>query len=49
MARLLLEKRFGPLNPAVVQRLEAMAQDQLEQVGIALVTAGSLRELGLED
>jgi len=43
-----LRKRFGPLSPAALQRLQALSADKLAEVGEALITASSLGELGLE-
>jgi hypothetical protein len=43
-----LEQRFGPLTPATRQRLEALSADELEALAVAILTAQSLRELGLE-
>jgi hypothetical protein len=43
-----LEKRFGPLSPAVKQRLEALSAEQVDQLGLDFVNAQSLRDLGLE-
>jgi Domain of unknown function (DUF4351) len=48
MLLLQLEKRFGPLSPPVLQRLEALTPQQVEEKLVAFVTAGSLAELGLE-
>jgi putative transposase len=47
--RLLLERRFGPLSPAVLQRLEAWPTDRLEELLLAVPEAASLQELRLED
>jgi hypothetical protein len=47
--RKLLEHRFGPLNPDVQRRLDSLGPERLEALTLALLTAGSLRELGLED
>jgi Domain of unknown function (DUF4351) len=48
-ARLLLEKRFGPLTPEVQQRLEEWPTDRLDELLLALVDAPSLRALNLEE
>ncbi|CAN5885784.1 hypothetical protein BH23PLA1_BH23PLA1_20230 [soil metagenome] len=45
----MLENRFGPLSEAVRARLEALPADRLESLGVELLSAGSLKELGLED
>jgi hypothetical protein len=47
--QLQLEEKFGPLSPAVLQRLESWSADQLRELTRALLRAESLRELGLED
>jgi hypothetical protein len=47
--RLLLAKKFGPLSPAVQQRLENWPAERLEELLLALLDAPSLRALGLED
>lgn len=44
-----LEVRFGPLSPTVVMRLSEMAGEELRQLGKAVITINSLKELGLED
>jgi hypothetical protein len=44
-----LEKRFGPLTAAARQRLEQWPVERLEDLALALLTAASLRDLGLED
>jgi hypothetical protein len=49
MALWQLEAKFGPLAPAVQQRVEALSADQLRQVLIDLVKGRSLKELHLED
>ena len=45
---LLLEARFGPLAPAVKQRVETKSPEELRQLQVALVRAQTLKELGLE-
>ena len=47
--RELLEEWFGPLSPAVLERLEQLPSERLSALGKALRQAKSLRELGLED
>jgi hypothetical protein len=47
--RALLERKFGALNNAVLQRLEAWPVEKLEPLLLAIESANSLREVGLED
>ncbi len=47
--RELLEARFGPLSPGVEARLEGLSLAQLKALGLALLNAKSLKDLGLED
>jgi hypothetical protein len=47
--RKLLEARFGPLSPGARERLEGLGPERLEALTLALLTARSLQELGLED
>lgn len=49
MLQLQLEARFGPLSPEVRERLERLDSERLMALAIALLTAQSLQELGLED
>ncbi len=44
-----LEAKFGALTPAVRQRVEALAPEELRQLQIDLLKAQSLKELRLED
>jgi hypothetical protein len=44
-----LKARFGPLSPAVRQRLEKLTEKQLNKLLNLVSTAASLRELGLEN
>jgi hypothetical protein len=44
-----LSKRFGPLKPEVLARLQAMTAAQLGQLAEGLLTASSLAALGLEE
>jgi hypothetical protein len=44
-----LERKFGPLPPAVKQRVEALPPEELLRVALDLVKAQSLKELGLVD
>lgn len=46
-ARRLLEKKFGPLAPDVLQRLEALPADKVEELIPAVLDAASLDDLGL--
>jgi hypothetical protein len=48
-ARLQLEKKFGPLSPAVQQRLEEWPAERIEELMLAILDAPSLQALGLED
>src|SRR5262245_40013975 len=38
-----LERRFGPLPPEVVERIDALSEEQVFSVAEALLTAGSLQ------
>lgn len=42
-----LRKKFGPLSPAVLHRLQTWPLERLQEVGEALLDAQSLEELGL--
>ena len=44
-----LEAKFGPLSPAVRQRVEALSPEALRQLTLDLIMAQSLKELLLED
>jgi hypothetical protein len=44
-----LEVRFGPLSETARQRLEKWPREKVRELSIALLTAQSLKELGLED
>jgi hypothetical protein len=44
-----LEKRFGPLNAQVRERLESLPAERLDELTCAVLQAKSLQELGLED
>jgi hypothetical protein len=48
-ARLVLEKKFGPLTPTVQQRLEEWPAERLDELLLALVEAPSLKALELEE
>ena len=45
----MLEERFGPLSETARQRLNGWPTHRLTELGRALLGAGSLAELGLED
>ena len=49
MALQLLEDRFGPLSPAVRQRVEALSPEELRQLTRDLLKAQSLKDLRLEE
>jgi hypothetical protein len=44
-----LEHRFGPLPAAVAQKISNLPAEQLEGLGVALMSAQSLAELGLHE
>jgi hypothetical protein len=44
-----LDERFGPLSPAVQERLRQLPAERLTALAKALLRAQSLRDLGLED
>jgi hypothetical protein len=44
-----LEARFGSVTPAVKQRVEALSLEELRRLGVDLLKAQSLAELGLKD
>jgi hypothetical protein len=44
-----LKARFPDLSPTAQQRVKEWPVEKVEEVGIALLTARSLRDLGLED
>jgi len=48
-ARLLLERKFGPLNEAVLARLAAWPAERLDELLLAVLDAPSLLALGLEE
>ncbi len=48
-ALLQLEARFGPLSPAIRQRVEALSPEELRQLTLDILKAQSLKELRLED
>jgi flagellar biosynthesis/type III secretory pathway protein FliH len=43
-----LATRFGPLQEEVRQRLASLPREQIQPLALAVLSAGSLRELGLE-
>jgi hypothetical protein len=43
----LLAQRFGPLHETTVETINALPAERLEQIGMALLNAKSLEELGL--
>ena len=45
----LIDARFGPLGPETRRRFDALPRERLGDVGVALLNAQSLRELGLQD
>jgi hypothetical protein len=49
LALQLLEDRFGPLSPAVRQRVEALSPEELRQLTRDLLKAQSLKDLRLEE
>ena len=44
-----LEEQFGPLSEHVRRRLQSWPVEALEGLGVALLRAKSLKDLGLED
>ena len=49
VVRILLEARFGPLSAQAQERLKALSPDEVFELSKTIVSANSLRELGLED
>lgn len=49
MVRDQLEARFGPLPPEVALKVAVLPHERLKEVSIAILTAQSLKELGLAD
>jgi len=49
MALRQLAAKFGPLSPAITQRVEALSPEQLDQLLLNLLKSSSLKELGLSD
>jgi predicted transposase YdaD len=48
-ARLLLERKFGPLSATVLARLAAWPAERLDELLLAVLDAPSLSALGLEE
>ncbi len=48
-ARLLLERKFGPLNAAVLARLAAWPAERLDELLLSVLDAPSLLALGLQE
>lgn len=46
--RMQLERRFGPLPPPAIERLQACSDDEIEEIATGFVDGKSLKELGLE-
>lgn len=44
-----LEHRFGPLTPSQVQRLNELSDVRIDEIGLELLTASSLADLGLAE
>lgn len=49
LVRKQLTAKFGPLSPAVNARVDAMSPAQLDDVGLRILKADTLAELGLDD
>jgi hypothetical protein len=49
LVRKQLAAKFGPLSPAVNARVDAMSPAQFDDVGVRMLKANSLAELGLDD
>jgi hypothetical protein len=49
LLRKLLEKKFGPLPPAAIDRLDALSAEKLEEVALSYTEAATLKDLGLAD
>jgi hypothetical protein len=43
------EEKWGPLSPGVRQQLEALPTERIQESLRRVLTAASLRELGLEE
>jgi Domain of unknown function (DUF4351) len=44
-----LEKKLGPLDTAVKQRVEALSAERVQQLLLDLIDSRSIKELHLED
>jgi hypothetical protein len=49
LVRELMENRFGPVSPAVRERLAAWPVEQFPQLALAALDASALRDLGWEE
>jgi hypothetical protein len=49
VVRAQVEQRFGPLSVATLQAIDSLPADRLEKLGVALLNAKSLAELGLPE
>jgi hypothetical protein len=49
LIRIQLDTLYGPLSRRVEEKLAAWPADKLTDLGLALLTAKSLHELGLEE
>ena len=49
MALRLLEAKFGPLSPAIIQQVEALAPEQLDRLVLDILNSPSLKDLHLRD
>jgi hypothetical protein len=49
MASKQLDARFGPLTPAVQQRVNELGIEQLQELLVQIVKVTTLKELHLED
>lgn len=47
MLRKMLQKKFGPLPPEMVERLDELSGEKLEEVALAYTDAAPLAELNL--
>jgi hypothetical protein len=45
----LLDKKFGPLEPDVIKRVENLPVSKVEELTLAILDAKSLAEMGLSD
>ena len=44
-----LEKKFGPLPPAALDRLKMLPTERIEEIALTYTDVASLKELGLVD